>query len=456
MITLSDEVCQVEMSNGSPCGRRVSKDKKKCILHLENKSDEEAETFKILFWKELERMEKDNDIKELDFIGFIFPAWISFKKHIFEKPVIFVSQFNNTVDFSDAQFKAGADFSYALFNEMANFSGALFNKMADFSRTQFEISANFSRTQFEESADFRSAQFKEYASFLHADFNDDTFFSSAQFKGVANFLGAQFNHVVLRAIQFNNAYFLGAQFNNEAYFSDSEFQGAVSFIDANFPSSDKDLIFFKNVKFHKPKDARFRNIDLSNVSFLYTDVSEVEFLNEKWARKNGRLIVADETRIGKDKSVTYGAVAQLYRRLRLNYESNYRFAEAGEFFIGEMEMRRFDVNTNIRNEKIKKVVLWFKRNFSLLGLYKHLSLYGESYKLPIIWAFIVIISYPMLMHWLFNASLPQSNDFLYTYLRTSAASFFQMDNMYIGERIIGVLIVGLLFIALKRKYERKK
>jgi hypothetical protein len=60
------------------------------------------------------------------------------------------------------------------------------------------------------------------------------------------------------------------------------------------------------------------------------------------------------------------------------------------------------------------------------------------------------------MHWLFNASLPQSDDFLLTYLRKSAASFFQMESTYIGERIIGALLLGLLFIALKRQFERKK
>ncbi len=179
-------------------------------------------------------------------------------------------------------------------------------------------------------------------------------------------------------------------------------------------------------------------------------------MDVRWAKKGGRLIVIDETRIGKDDT-TYGAVAQLYRRLRRNYESNYRFAEAGEFFIGEMEMRRLDVNTKFKSKRIREIILWFKRNFFLLGIYKHISLYGESYVRPAILAFIVIISYPLLMHWLFNASsIIQPDDFLYTDIRKSAASFFQMDSTYIIERIIGIPILGLLFIALKRKFERKK
>jgi hypothetical protein len=390
------------MWHGNPCGRQIYKDKKKCIFHLENKSNEEAKIFEKEFWNELEMMQKNENIKELDFTGFIFPNEISFKSYLFEKPLIFIgAQFNNIVSFFDVQFNNRADFHNVQFNDKASFSFAQFNDKASFS----------------------------------GEFNNEISFFSTQFNNNANFSG---------------------EFNNKTYFDYSDFQGVASFINAKFPSSGEDVIFLRNAKFHKPKNVRFQNVDLSNVFFLNTDVSEVEFLDEKWARKNGRLVVADETHIGKDKSATYSAVAQLYRRLRRNYETNYRFAEAGDFFIGEMEMRRHDVNTNFKNEKIRNIVLWFKMNFFLLGLYKHLSLYGESYVRPAIGAIIVIVSYPMLMHWLFNASLPQSDNFLYTYLRTSAASFFQMDNTYVAERILGFLLLGLLFIALKRNFERKK
>ena len=423
---MSDEVCQVKMQGENPCGRQTYKDKKKCIFHLENKSDEEAKVFEIAFWKELGRMKKDNDIKELDFTSFVFPNQISFKSYLFEKPVIFI----------DAQF----------------------NNKTRFFNTQFNNRADFHKAQFNNGVDFLSVQFNNKASFSYAQFNNMALFSLNQFNNEVSFFNAQFN---------NKANF-SSEFNNKTYFDYSEFQDAASFINAKFPSSDEDLISFKNVKFHRPKNVRFQNIDLSNVFFLNTDVSEVEFLDEKWARKNGRLVIADETHIGEEKSapynvmtqsylkLTYSAVAQIYRRLRRNYEANYRFAEAGDFFIGEMEMRRLDVNTNIKNEKIRNVVLWLERNFSFLGLYKHLFLYGESYVRPLIWALIVIISYPMIMHWLFDASLPQPDNSLYAYLRESAASFFQMESTYIGERILGVLLLGLLFIALKRQFERKK
>lgn len=424
VMPLSNEVCQIEMRLGNLCARKKYKDKMNCIFHLENKSDDEAKIFEIEFWKELDRMEKDEDIKELDFNRFIFPNEISFNHHLFEKPVFFIdARFNNNASFVDVQF----------------------NKRADFHKVQFNNGAYFQFSQFNDKASFSFAQFNIIA-VLNAQFNNEVYFLDTQFNNEVSFTFTKFN---------SNVYF-SSEFKNKTYFDSSEFQGIAYFINAKLRYGSEDLFSFKSVKFHKPKDVKFRNISLEIVSFLNTDITEVEFQDVIWARKNGRLAVIDETRIGKNDLTTYGAVAQLYRRLRRNYETNYRFAEAGDFFIGEMEMRRLDVNTNIKNEKIRNIVLCYKRNFSLLGLYKYLSLYGESYIRPTIWAFVVIISYPMLMHWLFEASLPQSDDFLNKYLRTSAASFFQLDNTYIGERLLGFLLLGLLFVALKRQFERKK
>jgi hypothetical protein len=304
--------------------------------------------------------------------------------------------------------------------------------------------------------------------------NNEAMFMNAHFNKDVLFIETRFNKEVYFALTHfeKSAYFNSTQFYS-VIFKYAVFGGACYFIGTKFISRDKDLLTsenrilkedifdFKNIIFHQPKNVRFHNIDLTNVIFLNTDVTEVEFVDVKWARKNGRLVIKDEFLIKENffstpfsAVATYDSVAQLYRRLRRNYENNYRFAEAGEFFIGEMEMLRLDVNKE--NKKKSNIVLRLKKNVSFLGLYKHLSFYGESYIRPLIWAFIVIISYPMLMHWLFDASLPQSDDFLYTYLRTSAASFLQIDSTYIGERVIGVLLLGLLFIALKRKFERKK
>lgn len=62
-------------------------------------------------------------------------------------------------------------------------------------------------------------------------------------------------------------------------------------------------------------------------------------------------------------------VTSLYRQLRLNYEGNRQEAEAGHFYIGQMEMRRRD-----------RSYFWLYR--FILEIYRVLGMYGESYVRP--------------------------------------------------------------------------
>jgi uncharacterized protein YjbI with pentapeptide repeats len=102
-------------------------------------------------------MEKDDNIKELNFTGFVFSAKMDFRKHIFEKPVIFImSQFNG-VNFENTWFKDRVDFSCRLSD--AYFSNARFNNQVTFSHAEFNI------------ADFRGVKFNDRADFIIAKFN---------------------------------------------------------------------------------------------------------------------------------------------------------------------------------------------------------------------------------------------------------------------------------------------
>ncbi len=384
MITLSDEVCQVKMLFRI-CGRKTHRDGK-CIFHIENKSDEEAEIFEEKFKNDLKKMEDDETIKVLDFTEFIFPKLINFQKYSIKK----------SIDFRGAKFNKGAYFSMARFNNEPNFQMAKFNNEANFAM---------------------------------ATFNNGARFFKAEFNNKAYFFGTIFNNKVVDFgyVKFNNeADFSQAKFNSGAFFKWAEFLSKVSFRDTIF--SKEHLTNFNYVEFYKQKYVKLRG-DLSNVSFLYTDITEVEFFEVEWAKKGRRHIVVDELHIGKDTIVTYGAVTQLYRRLRKNYENSYRFAEAGDFFIGEMEMSRLDVKPRFKNEKVKMIELWLKRNFSFLTIYKYLSLYGESYSRPAILAFIIIVFYPfiacdlffnLLSHWIFNSSFKDIQDF--TMLRPNMCS----------------------------------
>jgi uncharacterized protein YjbI with pentapeptide repeats len=412
-------------------------------------------------------MEDDTEIKRIDFSGFEFPNPISFENRLFEKKVIFSNaifkksasfsnaEFTNDVFFDEVEFK-DAFFNDTKFNNYTSFYSTIFDpayfqgakfKNVDFSYAIFKV-AYFRSSQFNDEASFEKAEFYSNADFVKTTFNNDVDFILTSFDNKVDFSNTKFN----------NAYFIDTKFNNEANFSNSEFKKDAIFRNPQF-SSPNDLINFRYAKFYDQKHIRFQKINLSRVTFLNTDITEVEFLDEIWPKKGGRVMVVDEMHIGRDQSTTYSAIAQLYRRLRKNYENNYRFAEAGSFFIGEMEMFRLDVDTRFKNETIRKMVLWFKRNLSILGFYRNMSLYGEDYSRPAIIAILVIFFYPiavnLLFHLIFNSPLINYQDY-FSLFRSSFSSFFQMDTSYLGERLIGILIIGLFFIALKRKFERKR
>jgi uncharacterized protein YjbI with pentapeptide repeats len=469
---LSAERCQLDIEIESLKGKRTLvihcnrpvKRNGKCIFHLEDKSDEEDKLFEEDFWKELKRMEEDDDIPVLDFTGFVFPDSISFKCHKFKKPV---------------------DFSYAKFG-LADFIGTWFT-FAKFYNTKFR-EVDFKNAVFDVAAVLHSEFGK--ADFLLADFNIAAYFYETKF-GEVRFAGATFDKAHFSAVKSNKAYFMdahfdqayfinikldeanftGANFKNATFLSatfnwvsfwKSEFFGSARFEETGFSSDEKVIPSkFRDVKFHKPNEVVFRRVDLSNVSFLHTDVSEIEFSDVKWARKEGRFgsrnIVVDETLIGKDPEVDYESVAQLYRRLRKNYESNYRFAEAGDFFIGEMEMRRLNVNTRFKNKILRKIILWVKRNLSLTAWYKYLGYYGESTLYPAAWAAGTILFFSLLNH-LTQAGSLSVEEYLKA-LTNSIATFFQLRSettFDIFERLLSVPILGLFFMALKRKFERRK
>ena len=97
----------------------------------------------------------------------------------------------------------------------------------------------------------------------------------------------------------------------------------------------------------------------------------------------------------------------VYRNLRENYEYRLRYDEAGKFFIKEMELKRWyreKKNTSRDGSSTYNVVRngWLRRNFSLTGVYYHLSRYGEDLLRPTL-AGITIVFLSTLF-WLIQAN----------------------------------------------------
>lgn len=451
--------CPVEMWMGKQCGRESYDKEGLCIFHsrIEKK---DPERFEKLFWEEFERMNEDPKSEALDFTMFIFPTYVDFEGREFKKPAIYRRcQFSKIVYFGRAKFLEAADFRDSKFSKGAGFGGAKFSKMTSFERSKFLELADFYGAVFSGSASFSYAKFSKVANFMDAKFTREVAFSHATFSGSADFLNGKFSGEA----RFNGVWFKGCGlFNNATFsasvdFSHAGFSEGARFIDVDF--GELGTLDFTFVGIHEPGVVEFvglrRRMDLSRAMFLHTDVRRMRFLNEEWAKREGRNEVYDEEIVqshGKEGEANYAAVAELYRRLRRNYEANLRYPEAGDFYVGEMEMRRLDV-------KIKNGVLrWLRQNvFSLTALYKHLSLYGESYRRAGAWILGSIVFFALL-----NLVYPPRcfsviPKVAREVLVNSVFAFFQLrgvtalDNI---ERLWGVLILTLFALALRRRFRR--
>ena len=235
--------------------------------------------------------------------------------------------------------------------------------------------------------------FEKEVSFQSAVFEGAAYFGDAIFKGNATFINVVFNDF---------AHFGGSTFEHGAYFGDSVFEGYADFSGAVFEErlfvsaeylasrSLKGEVNLSRATFLRPEKVEFHRVDLSKFRFLEADVREVHFTDVSWNKKKGRgrNQVLDEVSppypfLSRHQlELDHQLIAQLYRRLRANYEWNLRYSEAGDFYIGEMEMTR-KAERNI----LKKLPLLF---------YKTISNYGESYYRPLCWMAAILLLFPLL------------------------------------------------------------
>jgi hypothetical protein len=204
--------------------------------------------------------------------------------------------------------------------------------------------------------------------FSHTTFSDEAHFSSATFSGPADFTTA----------------FSGL----------SDFSYAKFFDNAHFSSKFGDITYFNYVTFENPNKILFEVKDMSVVSFINTDITGIRFSDKtSWGEKDKFHVIEEkwlENKPGEERErPTLGGVLSVYRNLRENYELRRRYDEAGKFFIREMELKRMyrEVTsgyTQDNKDEIREIKknCWFRRNFSLTGIYYNLSRYGEDLLLP--------------------------------------------------------------------------
>jgi hypothetical protein len=281
-------------------------------------------------------------------------------------------------------------------------------------------------------------------------FTKPVYFSNATFQQQAIFLGSAFQQ---------QANFSFATFQQQADFLDTDFIGEVEFNNTTFSNEDRTNKYIPIIFDYSTFRSRVRFIgksneplDLSNVSFKGVDLDNVEFHNVKWREDKvlqfiKRNIVADE--LFMDELKNYQEVSRIYNQLRKNYEIHLHFTEASHFFIGEMEAIRRSLWSKGIGGKLASI---------LYLLYKYIALYGESVFLPLVlWTPTIIIGFAVWRMLVSNCYDPQC---MIDRVIDSIAAYFQVPRnalqQDIIERILAIPILGSAFIALRRRFERRK
>lgn len=463
-----------------------------------------------------------------------FKGRLNFQDSTFVKKVTFNSaRFENEVSFRNCTFKSKVEFDNAWFYKVTSFYNIEFGNETSYHSTVFLDEVVFNGDKFKKHAEFGYVKFHKAVDFQGAIFEDSAHFQNSEFMQVGNFDGTSFSSILLfnvtksKCLYLSNAtiselilshanvdlcQFWQSKIKNQADFSHSNFKHVdfrrcqildfADFSNTSFETADfsyslfsknahfvetkfESNAFFNYARFERPTEIIFQRTDLSRVSFVNTDISRIHF-GENIIFGADKFTIFDEKRLinykdyqkeNKQSKVNLGNVLATYRSLRENYEFRLRYDEAGKFFMKEMELRRNYEETEKGLEKQS----WTKRNAFPIGLYFHLSTYGENEVKPLTGlAILFVISfsawfiyssgiYERLVYQIANLISMSTGAINWDGIKVvegirlgferAMSNFFQVNNEstffdYI-IRIGLVLELGLLFIALRRKFERR-
>jgi uncharacterized protein YjbI with pentapeptide repeats len=387
-------------------------------------------------------------------------------------------KFSGEAKFLEAKFYKDADFRVADFSKGANFLKAKFSQVANFVRAKFFGVIGFLSAEFSGEANFQGAEFSEGASFLEAKFSRGAYFLETTFSGDANFGGAKF---------YGNAYFGGAKFFGKIDFNTAEFRQRADFSEVQ--TAKDATVYFREVSLLKPQQVFFHHVDLSRWSFLDTDLRRIDFDNvawgtipsisplrsrrwiQRWERRHlsrrfllrllrlrlrltpTRTAIFDEIRVSKEKvkKARLAKVERLYRHLKQNYESQRDYGRAGDFYYGEMEMKRRQLNP------LGQIPFW---------IYRILSGYGESYPRALFWLIVMWLLFAVLFtvvgytdEWGNHADLWRS----LIYSAQSMTPFHEPNITFhsawgkaikLVASVLGVIQIALFGLALQRRFKR--
>jgi len=440
------------------CNRSCTHNSQYCLFHDDNYFQTHEHVVKDEFYNELNNRQR-RESEPIFFIGCNIPAidiWninqnraVYFTNTTFHGDVNFSGIQFRTVDFSSA--KLHGDFQATNMDVSEIF---LFSKVrleSTDSKIEFKICnfniGNFSLTNFQTISfnncklnftKFRTCTFEKKISLKDCNLRDKTDFTDCKFLGESIFYLTSFH---------TNTSFLYASFQNPIKFHNVDFK-------------EQQLITF--------------GVDLSNISFIGTDITRIKFDGSTIWGKDDRYAIFDARElINNPQEFSLSSVLAVYRNLRENYEFQLMYEEAGQFFVKEMELKRiyFQDSNDDNKTKIKE----WRRYFSVTNCYNILSNYGESFKRVSLWS-IALFSSALVYFFIspdiiaLNQSKPLgdidyvvklSEDPIYRLeisLERTFGSFFQISNVGLADylvRISSLPILGTMFIVLRRRFERR-
>jgi hypothetical protein len=219
------------------------------------------------------------------------------------------------------------------------------------------------------------------------------------------------------------------EFYGKTYFS-GHFNGITKFDYVSFEAKEKVIFDIEN---------------LSNVSFMKTDITVIKFSEKaRWGESvKDRFKIVDERLLEKKineqdshttKDFNLGSIKAVYRSLRENYEYRMRYDEAGQFFIREMELKRKYrevVSSKEEDSSFEiKQNIWFRRNlFSLTGLYYNLFVYGEDLKRPALILLLPLLILSTLYWGAIDPSSSSINDDFARWFNATERTVFNMSQI---------------------------
>jgi uncharacterized protein YjbI with pentapeptide repeats len=407
--------------------------------------------------------------------------------------------------FQLATFGDRAWFTRAIFGPDASFSGATFGGRARFDEVTFLGSLDFEEATFAGRVQFEKATFRDRASFRLATFERARNFGPVVALGLLSFDQASFLQPTDVQISANRLSAVRAAFPKgidlrvrwaQIALDLAEFD-APSLLTASAPFLESDetkLAEALQERGDKPCLVSVRGANVGDLVVASVDLSRCRFVGAhnldrlrlegqtafprtpKW-RGTRRQVIAEEQewraartarrrwarwepppvpfaieRAERLRTLDAREIATIYRALRRGRESEGDAPGAGDFYFGEMEMRRRDQDTG----RAERIVLWLYWLFSGYGLRGLRSLAA---------LLVTIVGFALLLWWigftprsdltraiLFSA---ESTSSLFRVPETPSRSLTEAgEALQIALRLLGPLFFGLALLSLRGRVKR--